>query len=67
MYDLRVYLPDQHAPIKTVVVASAAEAMAAIPRLLAEHDGCERVSVIAGTLYLFSVDCAGNRLRRDKP
>ncbi|MDO9338420.1 MAG: hypothetical protein Q7T61_18660 [Caulobacter sp.] len=53
--------------MRVVKARSAVEVMEVIPRLLEEHDGCERVSAIAGDNFLFSVDCEGNRMSRDKP
>jgi hypothetical protein len=41
---------------------NASEALALIPRILAEHHGCERVVVMMGTVRLFAVDCAGNTM-----
>jgi hypothetical protein len=48
-------------PRKIVSVKTAAEVSALIPKRLAEHDGCERIVVKAGTAHLFSVDCNGER------
>jgi hypothetical protein len=67
MYDLRVYHPGEDIPAKFVTAPSATEALDLIPKLLAEHDGCERVSVLARGTFLFSVDCKGHRMNRDKP
>lgn len=60
MYSLVVYASGEHAPLATVRVNGAAEALDTIPRLLAEHHGCERIAVMLHSTLLFSVDCAGN-------
>ncbi len=43
-------------------LATGAEALARIPILLQEHDGCEKIVVSLNRTRLFSVDCKGNRL-----
>jgi hypothetical protein len=40
--------------------STAAEVVAEIPRLLKDHDGCERIVVRYGATALFTVDCKGN-------
>jgi hypothetical protein len=67
MYTLRVYHGDDRQPTKVVFAASAADVFALIPELLAEYDGCERIAVLMGTVFLFSVDCHGQRMDRDQP
>ena len=62
MYHLRVYKPGETIASAHLTVEVAADVLTSIPRLLAEHDGCERVEVLIGTTHLFSVDCSGNRL-----
>lgn len=62
MYQLMVYHPGEPIARVTVKAARAAEALALIPLLLAEHHGCEHVVVTVDGVRLFSVDCAGNRL-----
>ena len=62
MYELGVYYPGDIIARKMVEAKRAEEALGLIPKLLAEHDGCERVVVMLSGLRLFSVDCAGNRL-----
>ncbi len=61
-YTLTVFAKGSALPIGSVSLPSATEAMAAIPKLLADHPGCERIRVQAGATYLFSVDCKGERI-----
>jgi hypothetical protein len=61
MYQLLVYFPEQRDAHAIVNAHNASDALALIPRILADHHGCERVVVIMGTVRLFAVDCAGNR------
>jgi hypothetical protein len=67
MYVLRVYHGGEHYPSKTVSAATAPEVFELIPKLLAEHQGCERIAVLSGVTFLFSVDCHGQRMDRDQP
>lgn len=60
MYQLQVYHPRKAQPIETLTFAAASEVIDAIPTLLREHDGCERIIVSADGVRLFSVDCHGN-------
>ena len=62
MYELGVYYPGDTIARSMVEAKRADEALGLIPKLLAEHAGCERVVVMLSGLRLFSVDCAGNRL-----
>lgn len=62
MYDLLVYHPGDPIARVTVKAARAADALALIPQLLAEHAECEYVVVMLGGVRLFAVDCAGSRL-----
>ena len=62
MYELLVYYPEDPTLVrKSVRVDRGNEVVALIPKLLAEHVGCERIVVTAHNVRLFSVDCAGNR------
>lgn len=61
MYELQVYHPGDPIARVTVKAARAADAIALIPQLLAEHAECEHVVVMVGDVRLFAVDCAGNR------
>jgi len=58
-YTLTVFETGRSLPIETVTVRLAADVMTAIPKLLADHPGCERIRVQAGATYLFSIDCTG--------
>lgn len=62
MYELHVFYPGDAIARKTAKAGRAADALGLIPRLLAEHDGCEHIVVMGGGVRLFAVDCAGNRL-----
>jgi len=62
MYQLLVFFPGKRAPHATVTAATATEALSLIPKLLAEHIGCEHIVVMADRVRLFAVDCKGNRL-----
>jgi hypothetical protein len=62
MYQLLVYYPGKAGVQATFIVERAAEVLDLIPKLLAEHRGCERVVVMLDQTRLFAVDCAGNRL-----
>lgn len=62
MYELLVFRPGEQAPQRIEVVNNAAEAMAALPRLLQEHAGCHRIEVHSGRDRLFAVDGEGRRL-----
>jgi hypothetical protein len=63
VYALEVHFPNEAVPRRVEVNRSAAGAMARIPELLREHDGCEKVVVYVGMTRLFSVDCKGNTTR----
>jgi hypothetical protein len=58
MYRLEVFYDGalQHVELR----ANAAEVLDAIPELLREHAGCERIVVTFGSARLFAVDCKGN-------
>lgn len=62
MYQLLVYYPDAATPHATLVVDKAADVLALLPQILAEHHGCLHVVVMLNEMRLFAVDCAGNRL-----
>ena len=62
MYQLLVYYPERSDAHAMINAQNAFEALALIPRILAEHHGCERVVVMMGTVRLFAVDCAGNTM-----
>jgi len=61
-YTLTVFAAGSPPPIEVINVSNAAAAMAAIPKLVESHPGCERIRVMAGATYLFSVDCTGATL-----
>ena len=62
MYKLLVYHPGETVPHEVIVVAKAADVVARIPQVLADHGDCEHVVVTLDEVRLFAVDCAGNRL-----
>lgn len=64
MYHLLIYYPGDpaHRPSQRIEARDPKAIVDTIPKVLAEHDGCERVVVMMGVTRLFSVDCAGNRL-----
>jgi len=62
MYHLEVMHLGQSVPVKRRSVTQASEVLEIIPRLLAEHPGCEQVVVWFDLSRLFAVDCAGNRI-----
>jgi hypothetical protein len=64
VYLLEVYLPHESGPHHTERIRVASDALARIPALLHEHDGCERIVVYFGATRLFAVDCKGNTLPR---
>ena len=64
MYQPQVFHPGKNASSITVTTLSASEVMQLIPRLLAEHAGCERVEVSLGGGFLFAVDCHGQTINR---
>jgi hypothetical protein len=61
-YVLTVIDRETRLPVESLTVQSASEAMAAIPGLLEQHPGCERIRVQAGAMHLFSVDCTGETI-----
>lgn len=61
-YVLTVIDKESKLTVESLTVATASAAMEAIPRLLEQHPGCERIKVHAGALYLFSVDCRGETI-----
>ncbi|RYF94773.1 MAG: hypothetical protein EON95_04045 [Caulobacteraceae bacterium] len=67
MYELRVFLPGENQPLRALTFSTALQVMDVMPLLLSEHAGCERISVSAAGSYLFSVDCKGDPIERDKP
>jgi len=64
MYALEVYFPKDRVPSHVEHMTAAAGLLARIPILLREHDGCEKIVVVAGETRLFAVDCKGNTLPR---
>lgn len=62
-YTLKVCHAGQPFPTETVRVTSSTAVIEAIPVLLAKHTDCHRIHVDAGSIYLFSVDCAGKSVR----
>jgi hypothetical protein len=62
MYTLHVFY-SKSGPLHHIEhAANAAEALARIPAILKEHEGCERIVVMHGDTRLFAVDCKGNML-----
>ncbi len=62
MYELTVFCPDVERPTEKRSFENAADALAAIPKLMEDHPGCERVEVYLNTTRLFTVDCEGNTI-----
>jgi len=62
MYQLLVFYSGESRPHATIEVAKAPEVLELIPKILAEHQGCEHVVVMLERARLFAVDCKGNRL-----
>ena len=62
MYQLLVYFPGSDVVRATIEVERSADVLARIPKLLAEHEGCEHIVVMFKDMRLFAVDCTGNRL-----
>lgn len=62
MYELRVFHADAPVPIDSVRLARASDVLTAIPELLAQHSGCERIEVLSNGDWLFAVDCHGQRI-----
>ena len=62
MYALKVFHPGEAVARQTHTATSADEVMRLIPKLLADHPGCERVEVHSATVKLFAVDCEGQRI-----
>ena len=60
MYRLLVFHPGDERPSKTLRMPLASDILESIPRLLKEHEGCERIEIYLGVSRLFSVDCDGN-------
>jgi len=60
MYNLLVFCGASVKPVARVEIESAANVLAAIPQIMKDHEGCERVEVHHGGRRLFSVDCDGN-------
>ena len=62
MYTLSVFYGSQTKPHAVHRIDRSADVLTAIPKLLAEHEGCEHIVVTSDSIRLFSVDCKGNRL-----
>ncbi len=62
MYQLLIYFPDSETARATIQVDKARDVLALIPKLLAEHEGCEHIVVLFNQTRLFAVDCHGNRI-----
>lgn len=62
MYQLLVYFPGSDVVRATIDVEKAADVLTLIPKILAEHEGCEHIVVMFRDIRLFAVDCTGNRL-----
>lgn len=63
VYRLEVIHPDGR--IERVTISRASDVLDAIPGLLAQHTGCDRIIVYADAQRLFAVDCQGNQLPLD--
>lgn len=61
MYKLMVYHPGDQVARAAIKVERAADVLAMIPQVLAEHHGCEHIVVFFDHARLFAVDCHGNR------
>jgi hypothetical protein len=62
MYRIDVIYPDRAEARERFHVARASEILTAVSRLLAVHQGCDRLVVWVGATRLFAVDSKGNRL-----
>jgi hypothetical protein len=62
VYQLLVFYPGETSPRHRFDLRTAVETSARLPELLAEHSGCERIVGMLGTIRLFAVDSAGNRI-----
>ncbi|MDB5453695.1 MAG: hypothetical protein JWO33_2273 [Caulobacteraceae bacterium] len=62
MYQLRVMKDGDDKPFETIYLSRSEEVLATIPKLLDQHEDCERIAVFFNSGRLFSVDCKGNRI-----
>ena len=62
MYTLQVFYDGSHTPDDTHEVRAASDVLTLIPKLLQDHEGCERIVVSLSGTRMFAVDCKGNRL-----
>ncbi len=62
MYQLLVYFPGSEGARARINIDRGSDVVAMIPKLLAEHEGCEHIVVMLNDVRLFAIDCAGNRL-----
>jgi hypothetical protein len=61
-YLLTVIDKETKLAIERLTVTTASAAMESISGLLEQHPGCERITVHAGAMYLFSVNCKGETI-----
>jgi hypothetical protein len=61
-YSVQVFYPGEATPRERHPIASSADVLAAIPKLLGQHGECEKLAVYNGPTFLFAVDCKGNRI-----
>lgn len=62
MYQIHVFHPGDSVPRFRIPVPEAHLVLTSIPTIFAEHPGCDRLSVMLGETWLFSVDCDNTRI-----
>jgi hypothetical protein len=62
-YHLLVYYGEAIVPTETFECDLSDQVLNAIPRLLAKHPGCARITVMSGATTLYSVDKNGDAIR----
>lgn len=61
-YMLAVFLQGEKTPVETSSANRAPDVLNKIQELLAKHEGCERIRVYSYSVFLFAVDCRGERV-----
>lgn len=56
MYQLRVFMPGDEAPIEMATLLRGGEVLEMVSLLLRQFSGCDRIEVLASSLRLFSVE-----------
>ena len=59
MYRILVFFSDAKRPTLTMMIKLSTDVTRALPGIIADHEGCERVEVNRDGMRLFSMDCAG--------